>query len=329
MLAGLERTPRSLPLSNPLVLTRTAGHAASFRAKLYRRTGIAPRFHSRAKRFGADLLHAHFASGGQTAIPLARSMGVPLLVTIHGADITISGTPAKYRPLMDAAARFICVSEYIRERALKAGFPAEKLIVHYIGVDRTQFPPIASMPPTGVIFVGRLVEKKGCEYLLRAMRIVQRSHPECTLTVIGDGPLRRELEALARFLNLQCCFLGAQPSAAVCHHLTRSRVVCVPSVTATNGDTEGLPIVLAEAQAMGLPAVSSVHAGIPELVESGTTGFLLPERDYKGMAEALSTLLSDDALWFRFHRAAIDRVAHQFDLAKQTDILERIYSGVA
>jgi colanic acid/amylovoran biosynthesis glycosyltransferase len=201
--------------------------------------------------------------------------------------------------------------------------------VHYIGVDRTQFLPIMSMPATGVIFVGRLVEKKGCEYLLRAMRIVQRTHPECTLTVIGDGPLRRQLEALARFLNVRCSFLGAQPSAAVCHHLMRSRVVCVPSVTAANGDSEGLPIILAEAQAMGLPAVSSVHAGIPEMVQNGITGFLLPERDYKGIADALSTLLSDDALWSRFHRAAINRVAEQFDLVKQTEILERIYSGGA
>lgn len=328
MLAGLERTTCSLPLSNPLLLARAPGQAASLLAKVYRRTGIAPRFHGRARRFGPDLVHAHFASGGQTAVALSRTLGVPLLVTLHGSDVTISGASEKYKTLMEAATAFICVSHFIRERALEAGFPAKKLIVHYIGVDRTLFPPIPSMPATGCIFVGRLVEKKGCEYMLRAMRIVQRIHPECTLTIIGDGPLRRELEALARFLNIQCHFMGTQPSGVVRHHLMHSRVICVPSVTAMNGDSEGLPTVLAEAQAMGLPAVSSVHAGIPEIVEDGRTGFLLAERDYKGMAEALSTLLSDDVLWARFHRTAIERITQHFDLAKQTEVLERVYGGV-
>jgi len=328
LLTGLERTPCSLPVVEPLLLSRTAGHAARVRAKLYRRTGVAPQFHGRARRFGAQLVHAHFASGGQTAIPLARALGVPLLVTLHGADVTIRGASARYKSVIQAASRFICVSGYIRERALQAGFPAEKLALHYIGIDRALYRPLAARPETGVIFVGRLVEKKGCQYLLRAMRIVQRTHPECGLTVIGDGPMRNELEELARFLNLNCSFLGTQPGSVVRERMSQSRVVCVPSVTAANGDSEGLPIVLAEAQAMGLPVVSTMHAGIPEMVDSGTTGFLLAERDYQGMAEALMTLLADDALWNRFHHAAIERIAGQFDLAKQTEILEEIYSGV-
>jgi len=328
LLTGLERMACSLPLvDDPLMLSPAAGHAAAMRAKLYRRTGVAPRFHSRARQFGPNLIHAHFASGGQTAIPLARALGVPLVVTLHGADVTIRGASARYKPVIEAAARFICVSDYIRHRALQAGFPAEKLVLHYIGIDRALYAPVAARPETGVIFVGRLVEKKGCKYLLRAMRIVQRTHPECALTVIGDGAMRNELEELARFLNLNCSFLGTQASSVVRQRMSQSRVVCVPSVTAANGDSEGLPTVLAEAQAMGLPVVSTMHAGIPEMVDSGATGFLLPERDYKGMAEALLTLLADDGLWDRFHRASIDRIARQFDLAKQTEILEEIYRG--
>jgi glycosyltransferase involved in cell wall biosynthesis len=328
LLAGLERTMCSLPLVDPLLLSPAAGHAARVRAKVYRKTGVAPRFHNRARDFGPQLVHAHFASGGQTAIPLARALGVPLLVTLHGADVTIRGASARYKPVIEAAARFICVSGYIRDRALQAGFPAEKLVLHYIGIDRALFAPVAARPETGVIFVGRLVEKKGCEYLLRAMRIVQRTHPECALTLIGDGPMRNELEQLARFLNLNCSFLGTQASSVVRQRMSQSRVVCVPSVTAANGDSEGLGIVFAEAQAMGLPVVSTMHGGIPEIVESGVTGFLLPERDHRGMADALLTLLSDDSLWDHFHRAAIDRIANGFDLMRQTEILEQIYSGV-
>ena len=328
LLAGLEQTPRSLPLPEPLLLARGTGRSMSLRAKIYRRTGFAPTFHKRARRFGPDLLHAHFASGGLTAIRMARALGIPLLVTLHGADITVRGAAAKYEMLVEGAARFICVSNYIRDRALAAGFQAEKLIVHYIGVDRTLFPPVKARPSTGVVFVGRLVEKKGCQYLLRAMGRVQREHPQCTLEVIGDGPLRKELEELARFLNLKCTFLGILPASAVRHHLAHARVVCVPSVTAENGDTEGLPIILAEAQAMGLPVVSTMHAGIPEMIEPGVTGFLVAERDYKAMSEALVRLLSDDTLWDAFHRAAIGRIAEQFDLSKQTEVLEHIYNGV-
>ena len=328
LLTGLEKTACSLPLFNPLLLSRTAGHAARVRAKLYRRTGVAPRFHSRARHFGPQLVHAHFASGGQTAIPLARALGVPLIVTLHGADVTIRGASSRYKPVIQAAARFICVSGYIRDRALQAGFPAERLTVHYIGVDRAVFPPVTSTPATGVVFVGRLVEKKGCQYLLRAMRIVQRAFPECTLTVIGDGPLRRELEELARFLNIQCSFLGTQPGSAVRHHLMQSRVVCVPSIAAANGDSEGLGIIFAEAQSMGIPVVSTWHGGIPEVVIDGHTGLLVPERDSEALAHALKQLLGDRALWEQFHKTGPEHIARYFDLAQQTNLLEDIYDSV-
>ena len=330
-LCGLERSRPSLPVNDDVILLADRPAAfAHLRAKLYRRTGIAPLFHSRARRFRPDLLHAHFASGGRSAIPLVRSLDVPLIVTLHGADITVRDARSdRYRHLAESTACFICVSKFIRDRALEAGFPAEKLIVHYIGVDRKLFAPSGIRVETKtVLFVGRLVEKKGCEYLLRAMQLVQKEQPDCELAIIGDGPLRSALQALARDLKLHCDFCGVQPAPIVRDMLQKSRVFCVPSVTAANGDSEGLGLVFAEAQSMGVPVVSTLHGGIPEVVSNGETGFLVPERAPQALAEALSTLLADESMWQRFHEAALLRIGERFDIHVQTQLLEKLYDGL-
>jgi glycosyltransferase involved in cell wall biosynthesis len=329
--AGLERAHPSLTLPQaPLLLSDRGPSISDLSAKLYRRTGIAPFFHRKAKRSRPDLVHAHFASGGRAALPLARALRVPLLVTLHGADVTVRGLKADlYKRLAEQASLFVCVSRFIRDRALEAGFPSQKLLVHYIGIDRDLFSPSASPGvPQGVLFVGRLVEKKGCEYLLRAMQLVQQAHPQCELTVIGDGPLRLSLETLAKELNIRCQFCGVQPASVIREALQKAQIFCVPSVTASNGDSEGLGIVFAEAQAMGVPVVSTTHGGIPEVVEDRLTGLLAPERDYQALADALSLLLDDEELWQRLHRTAQQRTQQHFDLKTQTAELENIYNGI-
>jgi colanic acid/amylovoran biosynthesis glycosyltransferase len=332
VLAGLERSHPSLPLPDGAVILSDLGPSVSdARSKLYRKTGIAPLFHAKAKRVGAELLHAHFASGGRTALPLARALGVPLVVTLHGSDVTIRDRHVDvYRRLCEDAALFICVSKFIRDRALEAGFPFEKLRVHYIGIDREVFAPSNSLArPEGVLFVGRLVEKKGCEYLVRAMQIVQQTHPKCELTIIGDGPLRPSLEALAGELKVRGRFLGTQPTTVVREALKTTKVFCVPSVTAANGDSEGLPTVVAEAQSMGVPVVGTRHGGIPEIVIDDVNGLLAPERDVEALADNLSALLSDEDRWNRFHHAALRRVEEFFDLRAQTAQLENIYTSAS
>ena len=330
-LIGLEKVPSGLPLpSKPLLLCRARGGAAALRAKIYRKSGIAPLFHARARREQPALLHAHFASGGLTAIPLAKSLGVPLLVTLHGSDVTVKWASARsIRRLGREATLFLCVSHFIRDRAIAAGLPEEKLRVHYIGVDLQQFQaPAADVAGAGVLFVGRLVEKKGCAYLLRAMASVQKTYPDCLLTIIGDGPLRAYLESHARELGVSCRFLGAQPAAIVREHLRTTHIFCAPSITAENGDSEGLGIVFAEAQAMGIPVVSSLHGGIPEVVSDGRTGLLVHERDHPALAAAIASLLGNASLWEQFRHNARAHIEHSFDLAKQTAELETIYQDV-
>lgn len=330
-LGGLERVQPSLPLKDdPLVLSGNVSWLAPIRSRVYRRIGIAPTFHHRVKRFRPDLLHAHFASGGRSALALSRSLGVPLIVTLHGSDVTARQLKKDlYKSLGDEAALFLCVSKFIRNCAVDAGFPQEKLLVHYIGVDCSQFfPEAGNHTSEEVLFVGRLVEKKGCEYLLRAMQYVQKIRPASALVIIGDGPLRPELEEMSARLKLRCRFTGTLPTSSIRTALRRARVFCLPSVTAGNGDSEGLPTVLAEAQAMGLPVVATVHAGIPEIISHEVNGLLTPERDHGAISSALCRILEDESLWERFRRAAVRQVDEHFNLKTQTAKLEQIYGAV-
>jgi colanic acid/amylovoran biosynthesis glycosyltransferase len=140
--------------------------------------------------------------------------------------------------------------------------------------------------------------------------------------------LRPALEALAKDLKIRCQFSGVQSSVAIRDALQKAKIFCVPSVTAANGDSEGLAIVFAEAQAMGVPVVSTTHGGIPELVVNRKTGLLAPERDHKALADALSLLLADERLWQEFHQAGPRNIEERFDLKTQTAALEHIYTGV-
>ncbi len=232
-------------------------------------------------------LITHIWADACNAIPLARALQIPLIVTFHGYDVTVSNDqmPPLYvrrqNQLKKAGARFLCVSEFTRRRVIGKGFPAHKTIVHYTGIDTEFFnpqPPAVRAPI--VLFVGRLVAKKGCDYLIRAMARVQETAPEVRLVVLGDDHLRNQLERQATAV-LKNSFLGAKEPVVVTHWMGRATVFCTPSVTAPSGDAEGFGMVFVEAQAMGLPVVSFASGGIPEAVANNETGFLVAEKDWE------------------------------------------------
>ncbi|HEY0477142.1 MAG TPA: glycosyltransferase [Kofleriaceae bacterium] len=291
------------------------------------------------------LIHAHFGPDGVLAVPLARALRLPLIVTLHGFDVTCHDDAARSSfyshrkyvrrrgELIRGCSKVIAVSRFIAEKAARQGFPADKTLVHYIGVDVDKFQPRAgsgsgSARESLVLFVGRLVDKKGCSHLIRAMAEVQRAMPDVELVIIGDGPLRKALEAEAKASLRRYRFLGAQPSAVVRDWMGRAKVFSVPSITADSGDAEGFGIVFAEAQAMATPVASFASGGIPEAVAHGETGLLSPEKDWRGLARDIARLLGDDALWRRMSDRARHRVAEHFDLRKQTRLLEDIYRGL-
>ena len=288
-----------------------------------------------------SLIHAHFGPDAVYALPLARRLGVPLITTFHGFDVTVtarrlltSGSPylTNYalfaRQLARQGARFLCVSAHILRQALARGFPAARTHLHYIGIDTEALASAPAATAPNILHVARLVEKKGGADLLRAFAHLHPAHPTATLTMIGDGPLRGALQSLAETLGVtsHVRFLGALPNAEVFAQLRRAAIFALPSVTAASGDTEGLPITILEASALGLPVVATQHGGIPEAVIDGETGLLVPERDPAALAAALDRLLSDDTLRVTLGAAARRRMEAHFNLRRQTALLEAHYA---
>ena len=290
------------------------------------------------------LIHAHFGVEAVYAMELADRLDVPLVTTFHGFDATLrarellaSRKPswiqylAKRAELARRGALFIGVSRFIVERLERLGFPAERTRLHYIGVDSAAFGQ--STRPTAepvVLHVARLVEKKGTRYLLEAFAGIAAQHPRARLVVIGAGPLRARLARYAAELGLaaRVTWLGAVAHADVRAWLQRAAVLCLPSCTAANGDAEGLGQALLEAAASGVPVVATRHGGIPEAVEDGRTGYLVPERDAAALAAALDALLASEPLRVRFGDAARRFARERFDLHRQTHGLEQLYEGV-
>jgi len=286
------------------------------------------------------LVHAHFGPDACEAMPLASQLGLPLVVTFHGYDATVDDVGLQrgrfgskfvgLRPQLQAqGALFIAVSEFIRKRLLKLGFPRERIVVHYIGVDTEAFRPNESVERLPVVlFVARLVEKKGCSFLLKAMALVRVVVPNVELVIIGDGPESQQLKREADTLLPGVQFLGAQPPHVVKQWMQRAAVFCVPSITATNGDSEGFGLVFAEAQACGTPVVSFSSGGIPEAVAHGEAGFLACEGDSRMLADYILLLLTNKELWREFSQSGRRRMLTYFDLKKQTARLEEIYDRV-
>jgi glycosyltransferase involved in cell wall biosynthesis len=224
--------------------------------------------------------------------------------------------------------RFIAVSHAIRQCAIAFGIPEDKLSVHYIGVDPRKFTP-NGLPVTRrerrVLFVGRLVEKKGCEYLLRAFAQTQVAVPDASLIVVGAGPLLGPLRQLAGQLRVRAEFRGALSSREVQKELSLARAFCLPSIIAANGDAEGLGMALLEAQASGVPVVTSAAGGAEEGIENGRTGFRFREKDIVALAGHLTTLLTDDATASAMAAAGPRFVADKFDCLQCTKALESHY----
>jgi colanic acid/amylovoran biosynthesis glycosyltransferase len=338
VLVGLRRTRPSLQYPQSDILLREGDRFIDkLAASLYRKRPMGLNFFRRLRATNASIIHAHFAIDAMQALPIARKLDIPLIVSLHGSDVTstdralqVSRSGRHYvqhrERLYGEATAFICVSNFIRDAALRAGFPESKLRVHYTGIDCEQFRPSDILrDPKLILFVGRLVEVKGCEHVIRAMALVQQCHPDAHLEIIGDGPLRPNLEALAAALSIRAKFRGVQSPLEVAQSMARARVLCNPSIKASSGQMEGFGMVFAEAQAVGTPVVSFSHAAIPEVVNHGQTGLLCIEGDIGALADSVQTLLDNSALWTSMSRKGPDWVSERFDISRQTGALELLY----
>lgn len=341
--AGMKRVREGLdlPEDRVAVVNESANALGRLKEAAAQFLWFPRRYMEKIEAWNPSLIHAHFGPDALNALRLADHLSIPLAVTYHGYDVTTHDVYARqsfYRHRVYLRNRervkkevdcFIAVSGFIRQELIDKGFPEDRIVQHYIGIDVDAFTADASVEREEVIlFVGRLVEKKGGEYLIRAGARVQETHPAVKVVIVGDGPLREELELLANDVGCNARFLGHQPPHVVRHWLNRARVFCVPSLVAESGDAEAFGMVFAEAQAMGVPVASFESGGIPEVVKHDETGLLAPEHDWMQLADNIGRLLQDLGEWQRFSEAGITHVRSNFDVAEQSSRLESIYEKI-
>ncbi|MFW5642341.1 MAG: glycosyltransferase [Roseicyclus sp.] len=289
---------------------------------------------------GFDAVLAHFGyQGARVASALRGAPRAPPLVTIyHGHDVATvahDGAMWIYDELFRTGALHLAVNDAFRRTLVAAGSPADRTLVHRMGISADAFAFRQrdwSERPLRILTVGRLTEKKGIACAIEALGHLARRHPQIDWRheIVGTGELEEALhrQAAASPVAGRIAFLGARPHDEVRHRLDAAHIFLLPSVTAANGDAEGVPVSLMEAMSSGALVVSSAHSGIPELVEDGVTGFLAPERDAAALALRIAAA-ARVAEPGRIARAAREKVGRDFDAARQMDRLEDLLAGLA
>ncbi|HIK07843.1 MAG TPA: glycosyltransferase [Trichormus sp. M33_DOE_039] len=283
-----------------------------------------------------DIIHCQF--GTLSPIALAyREAGIisgKLITTFRGIDISKyvqENGKDVYKQLFREGEFFLANCKFFGDRAINLGCDPHKILVHGSGLDCHKFAfKSRHFPANGKIQIattGRLVEKKGIEYAIRAVAKVAGIHPNIEYNIIGDGELKEQFELLITELNIGhiAKLLGWKQQKEIVEILDHAHIFIAPSVTAVDGNQDAPVNTLKEAMAMGLPVISTRHGGIPELVEDGVSGFLVPERDVDAIANKLSYLITHPELWENMGKAGRNCVENKYDMNKLNDELVAIY----
>lgn len=310
--------------------------------RLYENIRYWPRFDRLLRRNDHALIHAHFGTAAVYALPYLWRHDLPLVVTFWGNDVSKLLGSQRFNPknwtyvaaknaIMRRADLMLCVSNELCEFVRELSGRPEAIRRYRHGIDLTRYRPRENENAVPeIIMIGRFTEKKGHMYALRAFAEVLAQGRAAHLTLIGAGRLMARCRRFVkdRALSAHVTFTGVLTPQEVADRLAGADVALVPSVVARNFDREGSPTVAKEASASAVPVVGTYHAGLPEIVEDGETGFLVPERNVAALADRLLTLVDDEALRRRFGRAARQKMEDEYDLQKQVHKLERHYDAV-
>jgi len=275
-----------------------------------------------------DAFHVHYGPNFNFLQPLFRHLDKFVLVSFHGYDASryfrLNGDDC-YRFLFERADLITTPSHYMKNELVRRGCSPDKVRVHRYGVNLDKFRSEQTRPagsPVTLLTVARLVEKKGIEYAIRAVAKMS-DRLNLRYRIVGDGPLRNSLEELTLMLGIdeQVKFLGECNKDEVAREMSAADIFVLTSVTAEDGDQEGVPVSLIEAHAVGLPVISSYHTGIPELVIDGETGLLAEEKDANKITENISKLVENNQLRVSFSQKARRRVKDEFNIMSLNDTL--------
>jgi glycosyltransferase involved in cell wall biosynthesis len=290
-----------------------------------------------ARSFRRDpprLVHAAWSGAPATAAWLLwRMNGQRFTAGAHAYDVFENGGDWWLAEKLEAAVLVHTSTELARDALIARGVRADKVVCIRSGLDRLPAlkPLRASRVPLHLLSLARLVEKKGIDRQLRIYAALKAAGVEYTARIVGDGPLRPKLERLAGHLGVsdRVTFVGEVPSQEVWGHLDWSDVLLHTGVVAASGDRDGLPNVIAEAMAAGVPVVTSPVAGTTEAVTDGVTGVVLPVEKPEAWVGVLRRLSSDDAFCESLRRAARAWVEENFDVRANTEKLLRRLEGAA
>jgi colanic acid/amylovoran biosynthesis glycosyltransferase len=287
------------------------------------------------QREDARLLHIFFGHIAVHLLPLIRTWPQPTVVSFHGADVLVDMDEPAYRratrQMLELVTRVFVRSDSLRRAVIELGCAETKMDVVRTGIPLQEFPfREREFPANGqwrFVQACRLIEKKGLATTLHAFTNFLLHYPAATLTIAGEGPMLNELRELTRKLRIdnRVTLAGFVVPEKLREIYYASHIFLHPSETGSDGNQEGIPNSMLEAMATGLPVFATNHGGIPEAVENGVSGVLVPERDYEALWRALLESAQDPNLLSRLARKGADAVAQKFDQQKQVQHLEEIY----
>ena len=283
----------------------------------------------------ADLMHIYFGHTGVHLLPFIKEWDKPCVVSFHGADVAlkedIANYPAKLCQLFEAVSLVLARSQSLADRLIQMGCPSEKLRINRTGVPLDEFPFVARQPPADgcwqVMQACRLIPKKGVATSLRAFAVFKKDHPRAKFFIAGKGPLQPELEMLAAGLGIfkDVHFIGFLSQRHLMELYAKSHVFLHPSETPPDENQEGVPNSILEAMATGLPVAATQHGGIPEAVEDGRTGWIVPEEDHAALAKAMQEITRSPGILMEMGLCARQLVIDRFEQRAQIDRLESFY----
>ena len=285
-----------------------------------------------------DILHCQFGTHGPSVLSLnkAGKIGKKLVTSFRGHDATqdakIRNNP--YSELFSAGDLFLPVSVALKDKLISMGCDKSKIHVLHSGIDchNYRFSPrtIANNSTVTIVTIARFVEMKGLEYGIECMKILASKGYKFEYKIVGDGPLRTKLETLIRkySLNASIQLLGWKSHPDILRLLDDCDIMLAPSITASNGETEGIPNAVKEAMATGTPVVATIHGGIPELVQDGVSGFLVPERDANALAEKISDLIDNPGLQSKLILHARQFIEDNYEINKLNIDLLKLYESL-
>jgi colanic acid/amylovoran biosynthesis glycosyltransferase len=285
-----------------------------------------------------DIIHCHFGPNGIYGTQL-KQIGVKskIITTFHGYDMSLllsRNGDHIYRDVFHYCDLCLPISDRWKLKLIRLGGNESKIIVHRMGINLDNYRySERRLPASGslkILTIGRLCEKKGYEYSIRAVAKILANGNNITYIIAGDGPLRNEMKRLAEELKIKqrVIFVGAVEQDEVRKLYQQSHIFILPAVTASNGDQEGIPVVLMEAAASGLPIISTFHSGIPEIVSNEKSGFLVPERDVDSLADKLEYLIEHPEVWPLFGREGHRIVKETYDTKKLIPQLEKLFKAL-